>query len=88
MPTTDIDAQRQELMQNYDGLNSLEQAIVQLFAVVYQSINVGQIDPLLAERIEQGAADVDRIRRAAAIGDRYGPRVGHSQISLVQSPPG
>jgi hypothetical protein len=43
MPITDIDAQRQELMQKYDGLNSLEQAIVQLFAVIYQSINKTQL---------------------------------------------
>ena len=49
---------------------------------------VGQIDALFAQGVEQGAVGIDPIGRAAAVGDGYGPGVGHSQISLVQSPPG
>ena len=52
------------------------------------SASVGQINALFAQRVEQRAASIDRIGRAAAIGDRDGSGVDHSQISLVQSPPG
>ena len=34
------------------------------------------------------APRLDRVGRAAPVGDGYGARQGHSQMSLVQSPPG
>jgi len=48
---------------------------------------IGQIDALLAQGVEQRAARLDLVGGVAAIGDGDDAG-GHSQISLVQSPPG
>ena len=39
MPITDIDTQRQKLIAIYEGLDTLEQHLVQLFSVLYQNVH-------------------------------------------------
>ena len=48
----------------------------------------GQINPLLAQCVQQRAMGLHVERHAAAIGNFNGPGFTHSQMSLVQSPPG
>ena len=47
----------------------------------------GQIDALIAQRIQQRTTGLYGKRRPATIGERYLMGL-HSQMSLVQSPPG
>ena len=49
---------------------------------------IGQIEALFGQGIKQRTAGIALVGGAAAIGDGYGAGPAHSQMSLVQSPPG
>ena len=49
---------------------------------------IGQVDALLAQTIEERTSGVHFVSLAALIGDSDSTPIAHSQMSLVQSPPG